>query len=256
MAGATSRDAEPAPLTGAIAFEEGDFHALSPACAADAQYNDRRLVTRRKLGALARRGVDLCAERGVDLEARTSLHNPTVFNHMRVRRIWAYLCRAKAEKKRLKGVIGAELAKDLDAAYRNAYLCLAIEEDALEVSLRLRSESWYDGQNLVNRLAREGLAEWLRLLNELRGFRLQLHDWKGDWTCGSLTSDRLEEFLSYYKPGEHALTVESRLPAPASGRRAALGEDVPQGMLAEMVRLVPLYRFTVWSKESNFLFAG
>ncbi len=256
MTSAAPRDTEPAPLTGSVAFEEGDFHALSPACATDPQYSDRRLVTRRKLGALARQAVALCADRGVVLDARTSLHNPTVFNHMRVRRIWAYLCRGKAEKKRLKSVIGTELAKDLDAAYRNAYLCLAIEEDALEVSLRLRSESWYDGQNLVNRLAREGTSEWLRLLNGLAGFRLHLHDWKGEWTCGSLTSERIEEFLKYYKPGEHALTVESRLPAPASARQAAFGERVPEGMLAEVVRLVPLYRFTVWSKESDFLFAG
>ncbi len=251
-----TREAEPAPLAGEVSFEEGDFHALSSACAADAQYDDRRLQTRRKLAALARRGLELAKAEGVTLEARTSLHRPTVFNGMRVRRIWAYLCRGKQEKKRLRGVLGSELAKDLDAAYRNAYLCLGIEDDALEVSLRLHADGWYDGQNLVNRIGREGLVQWLELLNELGGFRLRLHDWKGDWTCGSLTAERLEEFLSYYKPGEHALTVESRMPAPPAARSGALGADVPDGMLAELVRLLPLYRFTVWSKESDFLFAG
>lgn len=256
MPARTTGDAEPAPLAGAVSFEEGDFHALSSACAADPQYNDRRLVTRRKLAALGRSAVELAAADGVALEARTSLHNPTVFNHMRVKRMWAYLCRGKKEKKRLRALLGPELGKDLDSAFRNAYLCLAVEADGLEVSLRLRSEGWYDGQNLVNRVGREGPREWLRLLNELRGFRLRLHDWKGEWVCGGLSVERLEEFLGYYKPGEHALTVESRLPAPPGDRGAALGPDAPQGMLAEVRRLLPLYRFTAWSEESDFLFGG
>ena len=254
MAATAPRDSEPAPLTGEIAFEEGDFHALSPSCATDPQFDDRRLVTRRKLGALGKRAVALAAEDGVELESRTSLHRPTVFNHMRVRRIWTYLCRTKAEKKRLRKLIGAELAKDLDAAYRNGYLCIAIEDEALEVSLRLRAEGWYDGQNLVNRVKREGLEGWLERLNALQGFQLRMHDWKGEWRCGDLTSDRLEEFLSYYKPGEHALTVESRLPAPAAARGSATAPGVAEGMLGEVRKLLPLYRFSVWSKESDFLF--
>jgi hypothetical protein len=258
MSAAGRPDVEPKPLTGQVRFEEGDFHVLSDACASDPQFNDRRLVVRRKLGTLARRAAALLEEEGVKTEARTSLHHPTVFNHMRVRRVWAYLCRGKAEKRRLRGVLGAELAKDLDAAYRNAYLCLGIEEDALEVSLRLRSESWYDGQNLVNRIRREpgALAEWLALLNDLSGFRLRLHDWKGEWFCGDLTAERLEEFLSYYKPGEHALTVEHRLPAPASSRGRALEAGMADEMLEELRRLLPLYRFTVWSRDSDFLFGA
>ena len=54
-----------------------------------------------------------------------------MFNHMRVRRMWAYITRGKKEKARLKQVLGAELAKDLDSSYRNAFLCVAIEEAAI-----------------------------------------------------------------------------------------------------------------------------
>ena len=256
MTASNARDVQPRPLTGEVLFEEGDFHALSPACAADPQFNDRRLTTRRKLATIGKRAVERIAAEGIKLDTRTSLHSPNSFNHMRVRRIWAYLCRSKAEKKRLRGVLGSDLAKDLDAAYRNAYLCVAIEEDALEVSLKLRSEGWYDGQNLVNRIEREGPAEWLRLLNGLPGFRLRLHDWKGEWMCGTLTPERLKEFLSFYTPGEHALTVELRLPAPAAARQPALGADVPENMASELIKLLPLYRYAAWSKESDFLFSS
>ena len=255
MTASQPKDVQPRPLSGELSFEEGDFHALSSACAKDPQFNDRRLVTRRKLATLGKRAVQAFADEEVALESRTSLHNPTVFNHMRVIRIWAYVCRSKAEKKRLRSVLGAELAKDLDAAYRNAYLCLAVEAEALEVSFRMRSEGWYDGQNLINRIKHDGLDTWLGLLNDLPGFRLRLHDWKGEWLCGSLTRERLEEFLSYYVPGEHSLTVEQRLPAPPTARQMAFGPEVPEHMLSELHKLLAVYRYAAWSKESDFLFS-
>lgn len=248
-------------MGGLAAFEEGDFHALSEALARDPQYDDRRLVARRKLGAIAKEaleriGADARAE-GVelDLAQRTSLHRPHVFNHMRVRRLWAYVCRGRKAKAGLKRVIGAELAKDLDAAYRNAFLCVALEADALEVALRVHPDAWYDGQNLVKRVSKEGLDLWLALLNQLDGYRLRIDDWKGEWVCGRLDRDRLREYLRYYVPGERGLAVERRWPAPAGARGAALGGEVPELLVEELRRLVPLYRFSAWSQESDFLFA-
>src|SRR5678815_639713 len=160
---------------------------------------------------------------------------------MQVKRIWAYAARAKAEKKRLKSVLGADLAKDLDAAYRNAYLCAAVENDALEVSLRIHADAWFDGANLTNRVKKEGFEGWKRELNALDGYRLRLADWKGEWPCGALGREKLEEFLKYYKPAEHALVVERRWPAPPGARSALFAPHVPREVVTEMLRLVPLY---------------
>jgi hypothetical protein len=241
-----------------VPFEEGDFHALSEGLSRDPQYNDRRLLARRKLGGIAKAAVErigAATDGALRLASRTSLHQPHAFNHMRVRRLWAYLCRDKGAKTKLKRVLGAELAKDLDAAYRNAYLCVAIESDALEVSLRIHPEGWYDGQNLIHRTQREGLRGWLELLNTLDGYRLRMHDWKGEWRCGAIAIENLEEFLSYYKPGDHALAVERRWPAPSGARGAALDPGVPELLVGELVRLAPLYRYSAWSDESDFLFS-
>jgi hypothetical protein len=254
------QDTEPKPLAELAAFEEGDFHALSESLGRDPQYNDRRLVTRRKLAAVAKFAVDaLTADVEVgggklELQARTSLHAPHMFNHMRVRRIWAYITRGKKEKARLKRVLGAELAKDLDSSYRNAYLCVAIEEASLEVSLRIHPDAWFDGQNLVHRTQKEGFALLLPFLNDLAGFRLKLDNWKGEWICGQLTADKLHEFFRYYKPGEHGLAVEQRFPAPPGTRGGALAPDVPARLVTELRRLAPLYRLAAWSEESDHLF--
>jgi hypothetical protein len=251
-------DQEPGPLSAMVAFEEGDFHALGEALGRDPQYNDRRLVARRKLGAIARAATARIAEATggeVELLQRTSLHQPHAFNHMRVRRLWAYLTRGKQEKSRLKRVIGPELAKDLDAAYRNAYLCVALEEEFVEVSLRIHKDAWYDGQNLVNRVRKEGSEAWVALLNAVPGQRLRMDDWKGEWPCGKLDSDRIAEYLKYYKPGDHSLAIERRFPAPRGARGAVLGANVPGELVLELVRLVPLYRYMAWSKESDHLFS-
>lgn len=254
---ASGVEPEPRPLAGAIRLEEGDFHALSEGLCGDPQYNDRRLVLRRKLLALGKLAAARVAEDGLALEPRTSLHHPHVFNGQRVRRMWTYLARAKAERRRLRGLLGPELGADLDAAYRNAYLCLALEAERVEVSLRVHADAWYDGQNLLKRVAAEGLGPLLALLNELAGFRLRLADWKGEWRCGELTTDRLEEFLRYWKPGEHALAVESVWPAPRGPAREALAsEEAAAGLVASLARLVPVYRYAAWSQESDFLFGA
>ncbi|HUR27597.1 MAG TPA: hypothetical protein VM509_05375 [Planctomycetota bacterium] len=251
-------DPEPKLLDGLAPFEEGDFHALSETLARDPQYNDRRLVARRKLGTIAQAAVK-AIERGTEGEVallqRTSLHQPHQFNGMRVRRLWSYICRGKKEKTRLKQVIGPELAKDLDAAYRNAYLCVALEADVVEVSLRIHKDAWYDGQNVINRVRKEGPAQWIAILNKLDGYRLRMDDWKGEWPCGRLDAGRIEEYLKYYKPGDHSMAVEFRIPAPAGNRGPALDPDLPESLILELERLVPLYRHMVWSQESDFLFS-
>ena len=254
---------EPKPLPGLPAFEEGDFHALSDSLSRDAQYNDRRLVARRKLGAIGKEALvrieaSLAGSSGagLDLITRTSLHQPHTFNGNRVRRLWAYLCRGKQAKAHLRKVLGRDLAKDLDAAYRNAYLCVALESEVIEVSFRIHSDGWYDGQNLVNRTQREGLDGWLEQLNALDGWFLQLADWKGEWRCGELNRDRLKEFLDYYQPGDHLLSVSRRFPAPLVARAHVFGPEVPGMLAGELLRLVPLYRYSAWSDESDFLFSS
>jgi hypothetical protein len=249
---APGRD-EPRPLEGPILFEESDFRALVPPLASNPDYNGHRLAARRRLLALGKRAAAEAGVLGLALECRTSLHHPHQFNGNRVQRLWAYLTRSKRERSALKRVLGPELGKDLDSAYRNAYLCLALEGQAIEVSLRIHPDAWYDGQNLKNRVAREGVKPWLAQLNALGGFLLRLHDWKGEWRCGVLEPEQLEEFLRYYTPGDHQLAVEKRYPAPEGARGGALDRGCGEELVRECLRLVPLFRFTAWSRESDHL---
>ena len=161
--------------------------------------------------------------------------------------MWAYACRGEeGEEARCAATLGAELAKDLDAAYRNAYLCAAVESDALEVSLRIHADAWYDGQNLVNARKKEGLDAWLAiLLNELEGFRLRLADWKGEWLCGALTAASargVPEVLQARRA--RARRSSGGSPAPPGARGAgARSARCRADWSTRCVRLVPLYRY-------------
>ena len=255
MTAKSDTEREPKPFTTLSAFEDGDFNALSPTCAENSLYDEPRLRLRRKLATLAKAFSALPAASELDFLARTSLHRPYQFNANRVRRMWTYICRGKKSKTALRKVIGRDLAKDLDAAYRNAYLCLAMEHDALEVSLRIHVDAWYDGQNLVNRVKRNGLDEWLEVLNRLDGFFLRLADWKGEWRCGELKSEQLEEFLRFYEPGKHSLAVERRYPAPQGGRAPYLTDEAPSMMIEELSalgRAVSFHRLV--RRERSFVF--
>lgn len=250
-------EAEPRPANEIEPFSEADLRALADPLCRDAAYNEHRLALRRKLGALAKAFLTRGKDDLPPLLARTSLHAPHAFNGKRVARLWTYICRDKTEKSRLKKVVGADLAKDLDAAYRNAYLCIAVESEALEVSLRIHSDAWFDGANFGRRVAAEGPKALTQLLGELEGFTLRLADWKGEWVCGRIEPEQLTEFFGYYKPGEHQLVVDRRFPAPANQpavRALTFAPEVPEHLLAELARLVPLYRYAAWSKESDYLF--
>ena len=247
---------QPKPLTSDLGLEPWDFEALGPRHAKNPEANEHRLKTRRKLLAWAKAWVKAAPDS--DFDVRTSIHNPHAFNGQRVDRLWAYITRTKAQKTALRKVLGRELAKDLDAAYRNAYLCVAIEHEALEVSLRIHPDAWYDGQNLLKRVASEGARGLLAQLNALEGFTLRLHDWKGRWPLGSLSIEALEEVLRFYQPGELGFVVEARWPIPSdlALRENILAGDIPATLQTEWARLIPLYRFVTWSQDSDFLFAS
>ncbi|MFT5200635.1 MAG: hypothetical protein ACI87O_003319 [Planctomycetota bacterium] len=247
---------EPKPLKGDLVFEPWDFDALGPSYSRNPEANEYRLKARRKLLAWSKEWTKATPEPALDV--RTSIHNPHAFNGKKVERLWAYMARNKASKTGLRKILGRDLAKDLDAAYRNAYLCLAIEHQTLEVSFRIHPDAWYDGQNMLNRVKAGGLRDLLAMLNELDGFTLLLHDWKGRWPLGKLSPEALEEVLKFYKPGELGFVVERRWPIPTdlAARDAVLSGEILGTLKDEWQRLLPLYRFASWSAESDHLFSS
>ncbi len=185
-AAAKPRRTKASALAALEPFEAWDFEALRPPRSRSADYNEQRLAARRRLEAIAKHTAAQ-VKGDVKLDVRTSIHNPfPQVNGGRVERLWAYLTRDKASKTRLRKTLGADLAKDLDQAYKNGYLCVALEADAIEVSFRIHQDGWYDGRNLVKRVAADGFQPLLQILNEQKKWPLKFQGGQMIWNSISM----------------------------------------------------------------------
>lgn len=234
-----------------VPFRPEDFRLFEPQNRSEESLNERRLAVRRKLQALGEAAQRALAADGLKLDRRESLHHPFSMNHFRVVAQWTALFRDAKGRKEFARVVGAELGKDVDPGHANASLAVAIDDEGLELGLRVGSEAWYDGQNVANRCstdaARRELAD---LLRAAPGFALRIHDWETRYKTDAIGRDEIEEVFKYYQPGKHRLTCARAI---AKGEAAACSAGLAEAAVEALKALAPLYRWVAWSPENNWL---
>jgi hypothetical protein len=234
-----------------LVFRDADFDAFEKSKWRNPAFNNERLKTRRKLTAMGKRISPRLAEAGLALEMQASLSHPYTFNKYSVDSLWIYWSRADAERKKLKKLLGWELGKDLDPNYVHCILVLGLDVAKVEIALRVHSAAWWDGQNLKNKCKTEAaVREWTAILNALPGFVLNIHDWKKEYRCGTLLPGDVANFFEYFVPGEHWLHLRRTIPRGT----AILGSpEFVEAAAADLVRLVPAYRFVAWTPQNDHL---
>lgn len=235
-------------------FVEQDFLAYEDRRQTDPEYNSYRLAVRRKLDAYGKVAARyLRKEAGLALACRTSLNHPHASNRFRVRSQLVYLSRAPKDKRGLNAIVGPALAKDVDTHYVQTTLALQVDAEGLELSLRIHSQAWWDGQNLKNRVQDEEQMDLFGdLVNGLpEGFVLYMDNWRKEYVPGAISPQELDRYFRSYTPGQHWFNVRRRLPkfvAIEIGDRSA--DWARQGFLG----LAHLYRFICWMPENDWLF--
>jgi hypothetical protein len=228
------------------AFLERDFKAYERHRQDDPEYNALRLSVRRKLKAMVD-GVQKEAKGlGVELSAQAGLHHPYTFNSYRVREQRAYLCRSPKERKKLASFFGEALGKDAETHYIQTVLEVCLDDQIVEVALRIHAMAWWDGEHLKKRVLGDAarMAEFCSMLRALPpGFDLRVHDWKKSNWCSQATPSGLQETLQLYTPGNHWLHVQRQLPKEDA---LAMGPDAEAWVRASLLSLLPVYRFTLW----------
>ena len=232
-------------------FRPEEFRLYEPRHRSEESLNDKRLGVRRKLQAIGEAAQEALAAAGLRLERRESLHHPFAMNHFRVVAQWTALFRDAKGRRELAKRIGPELGKGLDPGHANAALTVAIDDQGVEVGVRIGVEAWYDGQNLARRCADDaGRRELAALLRAAPGFALRIHDWEKRYASERATREDLEELVRYWQPGEHRLSCTRAIakddPLATS---AALRDEATSALVA----LAPLYRFAAWSPENDRL---
>lgn len=235
-----------------LCFRDRDFELYRPELQRNEEYNDARLVVRRRLDAIGKAASKELASKTISFASRASLHHPYTFNGYRVRTQFAYLSRGDKERKDLKRILGVELGKDLDQNFAHTLIVLEIYQHGLEVALRIHKDAWWDGENLKRRLARQpDREEFATLLKELPEYGLRIDDHKRIHACESMTAAEVSETFGYFTPGNHWLHISRDFDRedPFVTEPGFL-----QRIIEEFRRLLPTYSFCHWSKKNNHLF--
>jgi hypothetical protein len=236
------------------AFQEHDFAAYEGHRQRDPEYNKFRLAVRRKLdthGKALKSAIQ--KQHKLTLASRTSLNHPYKFNFGRVNAQWAYLSRSPKDKKALVERVGDVLAQDVDTHYIQTTIVAHLDAEGFDIALRVHALAWWDGINLANKCdTPAGCADFAEVLNQLpSGFVLQMDRWKREYHPGHLRGTDLENYFSYYQPGEHWLNLRRRIPKALA---IELGPQIADFVQESGLALVPVYRFIVWTPENDELF--
>ncbi len=226
-------------------FLERDFRAYEKHRQDDPEYNALRLSVRRKLKAVVDEAQKEAKALGVELSAQAGLHHPYVFNSYRVREQRAYLCRSPKERKKLAAFFGEALGKDAETHYIQTVLEVCLDDQIVEVALRIHSQAWWDGEHLRKKVQDPArMAEWCALLKSLpAGFHMKLHDWKKLYFAAQARPDELKELFQSYTPGNHWLHLQRQLPKEDA---LAMGQDAVQWVKSSLLALLGCYKFTLW----------
>ncbi|MBL8995028.1 MAG: hypothetical protein JNM63_16895, partial [Spirochaetia bacterium] len=232
-------------------FRPEDFRLYEPRNRGDDSLNARRLEVRHKLQAIGEAARAALAKEGLGLERRESLHHPFSVNHMRVVAQWTALFRDAKARRAFAAMVGPDLGKDVDPGNANICFFVSIDDNGLQIGLRVGEGAWYDAQNFIHQLGTEaGRRNCIEAARRAAGFHFRIHDWAQLYPTDSFSRDSIDTILKYYKIGEHRLTCVR-----------VLAKEDPQGCdplflqnaVSGLASLAGLYKFMAWSPENNHL---
>ncbi len=229
-------------------FSPADFDLFQSRFQADPEWNGRRLELRRRLQEFGDRArVALLPATGMDLERRESLHHPHASNGMRVARQRTMLFRGKQERKALQKFVGPELAKDLDSAHRSVHFQIVVEERRAIWGLRWEKDAWFDLNVLVKRAEEgEGRSALLQACAAAPGFIFEV-DGGGPRALEKIGERDWRDLAGFLQPGKHAVEIVAR----QSREEVASGSaDWTERVIADLVRLAPLFKLGCWTADS------
>ena len=229
-------------------FTAADFELYQARFQGDPEWNGRRLEIRHRLQAIGDQAKAAFASEAIPLDRRESLHHPHHTNRKRVLRQRTMLFRDKRSRQALQRFLGKELGKDLDSAMNNVHFQLGLDLAGAYWGMRIDAGAWYDLNVLLKRAEEQEGQEALRTaVSATPGFQLEV-DGGGARPLAPMSCRDWRDLAGLLRPGESSLEVVKRTPAAAV---AAAGEDFGGAVVADLLRLAPLFRLACWSLDGG-----
>lgn len=246
-------------------FEARDFEAYAPSKWQSNAFNLERMRVKDKLVSLGQQLSPVQPSTdSPPLSCEVSVEHPALWNNNTVSEQQLYFTRSADERKELssrntRGTSMSSLLADPSPYREHMVLCVSVNEQGVEISLRLHPNAAVDRQNMVTKLAdRWHMQAFLEQLSELpEAFGMGL---TGEALIppATLDSDRLRELVGSFaagadasaEDGQRVLTVGRVYPAAQVCEAAA---DFADRVREDLLALLPLYQHLAWSRQNDFV---
>lgn len=242
------------PFTG---FSAADFEAYRPEKWASNVFNRQRLQVKEKLEALARAlAPRLHAGDGTPLAFELSVEHPALWNQHRVERQQLYLTRNAAARIELDGLLTrqrsiAAMLGDPSPLRQHVFLCVTIDQERIEVALRLHAEATVDCSNLVRKshdfFQRERLLAALVGLEDAFTIELDGHPPR---PAGQLDDSALQSLLAALPQTAGWFALRSTIDRVDA---IAAGPPLAEHLAALLERLLPVLHYIAWRRDNDFV---
>ncbi len=243
-------------------FSAADFDAYQAKKWKSNVFNRERLEVKQKLAELGREVAGgLTAADGSPLLCEASAEHPALWNHKQVEAQSLYFSRNEGARKELDRIIDrsrpmSAMLDDPSPQRNHLFLSITIDEQRVELAVKLHPDASVDRQNLERKLTehweKERLLDLLRALPD--GYRVGV-------TGGTMTSAQaideeglktlLVELGRPEAPGRtHWLVVERSLPRADA---TAAGAAIVAAARRELAALLPIYHFVAWTRDNDFV---
>lgn len=235
-------------------FLAADFDAYTAEKWSSNMWNRQRLEVKQRAMVLGKEVAEALGSVGAALSLGASDEHPSLWNKKKVDCQWVFLWRNEEERKVLEAVVDRDRklsATLLDPTpfHRHAFLTFRMDDEGLEIALKIHRSAWVDATNLRRKLqTAAGASEMARLLAALPdGFVVGVGT--EAYATGLAAPDLLAILLSRHDEGEWFF-VSRRVPREQA---IASGTDLAASVIADFEWLWPLYRFLAWSRDNDFV---
>ena len=235
-------------------FTLDDFEAYLPEKWSSNMFTLPRRRVKDKLETLGQLLDGQLKEEGLPLVMHLSDDHPSLWNRKKVDTQWLFFSRDEDAQKELSEIIDTEKTlaatlADPTPLYRHVFMGVSVNQDHLEIGLRLHNDAWVDRKNLI---ALVGTPESGEKFDSLRaglpeGFVMGLVGCEMT-SAAQIDSEGLGELIGEFVEKKGWIFLGTRIPAADA---AALGGEIEARIVDAFAALIPLYRFFAWSPSND-----
>jgi transcription antitermination factor NusG len=219
-------------------------------------WSRQRLELKQKLVAFAGTFHDAFHLSDLDLDITASDHYPSLWNSKCVDRQWIFFSRGKESRKIVEEVIDVKRTlsstiTDPTPYFKNVFIGLDVNAETVGMAVCLHWKAWVDRDNFLGRLeVPEERRRWIDIVGSLHEEYLLKVDGMPPLPVAEADEESLAPCIEQFRSSAGFWSTGLFVP---KDQALQLGEDIWEVVKIAFMLLIPVYEFTAWSPENDFI---